>query len=76
MSGPGGLDAAQRARLAAVADHLIPAAHGMPSAGEVIGDARLRFVMQARPDLEGPLHEALDPRWPAGPVKHLAALAA
>ena len=31
--------------LAAVADHLIPAAHGMPSAAEVVTDDRLRFVL-------------------------------
>jgi hypothetical protein len=53
------LDAAERATLAAVADRLIPAAHGMPSAGEVLGDDRLRFVLNARPDLMDPLRVAL-----------------
>ena len=47
--GPG-RDARRRRepRSPAVADHLIPAAHGMPSAADVVGDARLRFVL-ARP---------------------------
>ena len=49
------IDADRRATLAAVADQLIPAAHGMPSAGEVVGDERLRFVLNARPDLAEPL---------------------
>jgi hypothetical protein len=53
------LDADARAAFAAVADHLIPAAHGMPSAGEVVGDARLAFVLRSRPDLADPLREAL-----------------
>ena len=44
-------EAAERATLAALADHLIPEAHGMPSAGVVIDDKRLRFVLTARPDL-------------------------
>ena len=30
---------------------LIPEAHGMPSAGAIVDDARLRFVLGARPDL-------------------------
>ncbi|MEX2184238.1 MAG: hypothetical protein WEC14_07295 [Chloroflexota bacterium] len=54
-----GLDAAEREVLAAVADRLIPAAHGMPSAAEVVDDARLRFVLDARPDLLDPLRAAL-----------------
>ena len=45
--------------LAAVADHLIPAAHGMPSAAEVVNEERLRFVLDARPDLVEPLQAAL-----------------
>jgi hypothetical protein len=49
----------ERATLAAIADRLIPAAHGMPSAGEVLTEERLRFVLTARPDLAGPLHAAL-----------------
>ena len=46
-----GLTDAERATLAAVADTLIPAAHGMPSAADVLTDERLRFVLTARPDL-------------------------
>jgi hypothetical protein len=53
------LDAAERATLSAIADRLIPAAHGMPSAADVLGDDRLRFVLNARPDLLGPLRAAL-----------------
>jgi hypothetical protein len=49
----------QRANLAAVADRLIPAAHGMPSAGAVVNEERLRFVLNARPDLIEPLRAAL-----------------
>lgn len=46
---------------AALAEHLIPAAHGMPSAAEVVTGERLRFVLEARPDLLEPLAEALHP---------------
>jgi hypothetical protein len=53
------LDATERATLSAIAERLIPAAHGMPSAADVLGDDRLRFVLNARPDLIGPLREAL-----------------
>jgi hypothetical protein len=55
------LDASERATFAAVADRLIPAAHGMPSAATVLTDARLRFVLGARPDLLAPLRAALRP---------------
>jgi len=55
------LDAAERATLGAIADTLIPAAHGMPSAAEVLTDDRLRFVLRARPDLVEPLRAALRP---------------
>ena len=64
MSGMGldaALDPAERAVLAAVADRLIPAAHDMPSAADVVDDARLRFVLNARPDLLEPLRTALRP---------------
>ncbi len=67
-------DAAARAALTAVADHLIPAAHGMPSAGEVIDDARLRFVLNARPDLAEPLAAALRPGLGEDAPARLAAL--
>jgi hypothetical protein len=68
------LDAARRATFAAVADHLIPAAHGMPSAGEVVGDARLRFVLTARPDLIEALAAALRPELGPDPAARLATL--
>jgi hypothetical protein len=62
--------------LARVADHLIPAAHGMPSAGEVVDAARIAFVLNARPDLRGPLMASLRPELGNDPAKRLAALAA
>jgi hypothetical protein len=49
----------ERATFAAIADHLIPAAHGMPSAGEVLTEDRLQFVLGARPDLADLLRAAL-----------------
>ena len=55
------LDAPERERFAMVAAQLIPAAHGMPSAGEIVGDDRLRFVLRSRPDLVAPLRAALRP---------------
>ena len=70
----GAIDADRRATFAAVADHLIPAAHGMPSAGVVVDDARLRFVLGARPDLAEPLRVALRPELGADPAARLAAL--
>ena len=53
------LDDRERATLAAIADHLIPAAGDMPSASDVVDDARLAFVLRARPDLAEPLTAAL-----------------
>jgi hypothetical protein len=50
-----------RTTLAAIANHLIPEAHGMPSAAHVLTDDRLRFVLDARPDLAEPLAAALRP---------------
>src|SRR5437764_9262416 len=50
---------AERGTLARVADLLIPEAHAMPSAADVLTDERLRFVLHARPDLAAPLHAAL-----------------
>jgi hypothetical protein len=55
------LDDAELATLRAVADRLIPAADEMPSAGTVLTDDRLRFVVNARPDLMAPLRAALRP---------------
>lgn len=69
------LGAEERARLAAVADHLIPAAHGMPSAADVLTDDRLRFVFAARPDLIEPVRSALDAGLADEPGERLAALA-
>lgn len=67
-------DPARRAALAAVGDLLIPEAHGMPSAGAVVGEARLRFVLTSRPDLAEPLHAALRPELGADAAGRLAAL--
>ena len=55
------LDTTEVATLRVVADRLIPAAGDMPSAADVLSDARLRFVLNARPDLLGPLRAALRP---------------
>jgi hypothetical protein len=49
----------ERATLTAIADHLIPSAHGMPSAAEVVSDDRLQFVLRSRPDLGEPLKAGL-----------------
>ena len=68
------LDADARTVLGAIADRLIPAAHGMPSAAEVLGDDRLRFVLRARPDLVEPLVAALRPELGADPQGRLDAL--
>jgi hypothetical protein len=71
----GTLDPAARATFAAIADLLIPAADSMPSAGEVVGDDRLRFVLNARPDLLEPLRSALRPALGDDPQVRLDALA-
>ena len=68
------IDEARRATLAAVAGVLIPEAHGMPSAGDVVGESRLRFVLNARPDLVGPLYEALRPDLGDDPAVRVAVL--
>jgi hypothetical protein len=68
------LDAAGRQTFAAIADHLIPAAHGMPSAAEIVDDARLDFVLGARPDLLQPLLDGLRPGLGGDPAARLAAL--
>ena len=67
-------DGGRRSVFTAVAGHLIPEAHGMPSAGDVIGDARLRFVLGARPDLVDPLWAALRPELSDDPAVRLATL--
>jgi len=68
------LDPEARAAFTAVAGHLIPAAHGMPSAADVVGDARLRFVLVTRGDLLEPLRAALRPGLGEDAVARLAAL--
>ena len=62
------------AAFAVVADYLIPEAHGMPSAGAVVNETRLRFVLAARPDLAEPLRAALRPELGDDPAARLAAL--
>jgi len=69
------LTAIELATFATVADHLIPAAHGMPSAGEVVDAGRLDFVLRSRPDLLEPLRAALRPDLGADVQARLAALA-
>jgi hypothetical protein len=56
---PTTLSDVERATFTAMADHLIPAAHGMPSAAEIVTDERLQFVLRSRPDLGEPLKAAL-----------------
>lgn len=68
------LDGEWRATFAALADHLIPAAHGMPSAADVVNDVRLRFVLNARPDLTQPLVAALRGELGDDPATRLAVL--
>jgi hypothetical protein len=68
------LDPGRRAVFGAVADHLIPAAHGMPSAAAVVGDDRLRFVLTSRPDLVEPVMAALRPELGDDLATRLAAL--
>lgn len=65
----------ERATFAGIADHLIPAAYGMPSAAEVVTDERLRFVLRARPDLAEPLRTALRAELGADIADRLARLA-
>jgi hypothetical protein len=60
--------------LSAIAGYLIPAAHGMPSAAEVVDDDRLRFVLTSRPDLVEPLRAALRPELGHDPGVRLEAL--
>jgi hypothetical protein len=68
-------DAESLRRFAAAADALIPAAHGMPSAADVVGPERLRFVFTARPDMVEPVLAALRPELGVDPQARLAALA-
>lgn len=68
------VDADARERFAEIADRLIPAAHGMPSAADVVRDDRLRFVLRARPDLAQPFSAALRPELGGDVEARLAAL--
>lgn len=68
------LDAGARLTFAAIAERLIPAAHGMPSAAEVVDEDRLRFVLRARPDLVDPFVAALRPELGDDPTARLAVL--
>jgi hypothetical protein len=68
------LDQPARARLAAIAHLLIPAAHGMPSAADILTDDRLRFVLAARPDLAAPLAASLRPELGEDPTARLERL--
>jgi len=74
-SGEPTLDPRDQATLAAIAGHLLPAGHGMPSAAEVVTDDRLQFVLASRPDLREPLRIALRAELGADPATCLAALA-
>jgi hypothetical protein len=69
-----GFGKAERAALAGVADRLIPAAHGMPSAADVLTDERLRFVLNARPDLAEAVRTALRAGLGEDPQSRLDAL--
>ena len=71
---PTAFDPGRRAAFAAMAEYLIPEAHGMPSAATIIDDSRLRFVLNARPDLAEPLRLALRPELGDDPAARLAAL--
>jgi hypothetical protein len=66
---------AELATFAAIADLLIPAGGDMPSAGEVVGEDRLRFVLNARPDLADPIRAALRPELGDDPQARLDTLA-
>jgi hypothetical protein len=68
------LDDAAWGTLSSVADLLIPAAHDMPSAAEVLTDDRVRFVLGARPDLLEPLRQALRPELGDDPQARLDTL--
>jgi len=76
IEGPLALDDRERATLAAVADHLIPAVADMPSAADVVTDTRLEFVLRARPDLAKPLKAALRADLSEDVVQRLERLAA
>ena len=69
-----GLDDDARRIFAAIAGRLIPAAHGMPSAADIVDDTRLAFVLRSRPDLLEPFLAALRPELGDDPDARLATL--
>jgi hypothetical protein len=69
------LDSDEQAAFAAVADYLIPQAHGMPSGAEVVDGPRLAFVIRSRPDLVEPITAALRPELGSNVAERLAKLA-
>jgi hypothetical protein len=72
---PAFIDPGRLAIFAALADHLIPADHDMPSAGTVVNRQRIAFVLTSRPDLGDPLLAALRPELSHIPAARLATLA-
>lgn len=70
-----GLSTDELSALRAIADELIPAAHGMPAAGAIV-DSRVGFVLGARPDLAAPLRAALRPELGGKPRERLGRLEA
>jgi NDP-sugar pyrophosphorylase family protein len=71
----GVVDDVLRDRLRRFADVLIPAAHGMPAAGEVgVADGQLDKVLAVRPDLAEPLARAVADVDPADHETSLARL--
>jgi hypothetical protein len=74
-SSPNPLDDERRATLAALADELVPAALGMPSATEVdVHLEGINHVLAARPDLAEPLARLLDDLAGQEPAAALARL--
>jgi hypothetical protein len=69
------IDQEARATFSSVANLLIPAAHSMPSAADVVTGDRLLFVLGARPDLVEPLRAALRRELGDDPQARLDALA-
>jgi hypothetical protein len=73
----GELDGPLRDRFAALADVLIPAGEGMPSAGEVaLERAGLDAVLEVRPDLAEGLRELLEASGDADPAAEVDRLRA
>jgi hypothetical protein len=71
----GVIDDDLRERLRRFADVLIPAAHGMPAAGDVgVADGQLDKVLAVRPDLAEPLARAVADADPADHETSLARL--